>query len=98
MGDLVTQMREVLLSIESSRHDTVIVCDIAIARVLLGFFEALPITQIPHVPVSPGIIELSRTHSGFVRVDVPVEVGRVSTIARCASSCKFFYGSAARAG
>jgi len=78
--DLVTQMREVLLSIESSRRDTVIVCDLAIARVLLGYFEALPITQIPHMPVSQGIIELSRTHSGFLRVDVPVHAGRISTL------------------
>jgi broad specificity phosphatase PhoE len=78
--DLVTQMREVLLLIESTRRDTVVVCDVAVARVLMGYFEAVDIGKIPDLPISHGIIELTRTHSGFVRTDVPVHVGKISMI------------------
>ena len=33
--DLVNNVREVLLSVEASRRDTIIVCDVAVARVRL---------------------------------------------------------------
>ena len=33
------QMKDVLLSIEASRRDVIVVCDVAVARVLLGYFE-----------------------------------------------------------
>merc|ERR1712154_78596 len=67
----------VLLSIESTRHDTIAACDVAVARVLLGYFEALPIADIPDIHVPPGIVELTRTHSGFTRTDMPIDVGRI---------------------
>ena len=70
----------VLLSIESSRRDAVVVCDVAVARVLLGYFEAVPIPRIPDISLEMGIIELTRTHSGFIRTDVPLSTGRISML------------------
>ena len=49
-------------------------------QVLLGYFESVDIEKIPDLNVSPGIIELTRTHSGFKRTDVPVDVGKISML------------------
>jgi len=78
--DLITQMKDVLLSIEASRRDVIVVCDVAVARVLLGYFEGVPLQSIPDIEVSPGITELSRTHSGFTRTHIEVSEGRVSML------------------
>ncbi|KAL1529317.1 hypothetical protein AB1Y20_000271 [Prymnesium parvum] len=78
--DLIMQMQSILMTIEASRRDIIIICDAAVSRVLLGYFEATPIKNIPEVPVAPGIVEFTRSHSGFVRNDVGVETGRSSML------------------
>ncbi|KOO25241.1 fructose- -bisphosphatase [Chrysochromulina tobinii] len=79
--DLIVQIRAVLLTIEASRRDAVVVCDLAVARVLLGYFQGHPIAGIPDLDVPPGVVELSRTHAGFSRTDFPVHVGLASMLA-----------------
>ena len=79
--DLIVQIRAVLLTIEASRRDAVVVCDLAVARVLLGYFQGHPIARIPDLDVPPGVVELSRTHAGFSRTDFPVHVGLASMLA-----------------
>ena len=78
--DKISQLREVILAIESSSRDSLVVCDVAVARVLLGYFEAVPTREVPDVAVPCGLLELSRTHSGFERTSVPVQAGRVSML------------------
>ena len=51
---------QILISIESSRRDSVVICDVAVARVLLGYFEGTPVAEIPEIKISSGIIELTR--------------------------------------
>ena len=63
--DLITNCREVVLALERTQGDVAVVCDVAVARVLLGYFQGTPIEQIPEVEVAPGLIELVRGHSGF---------------------------------
>merc|ERR1712113_551289 len=76
--DLIVRLREVVLAIERTRRDLVIICDVAAARVLLGYFEAVPIERIPEIELEPGIIELSRCHSGFSRTSFKVSTGLAS--------------------
>ena len=54
-----------------------VVCDTTVARVLLGYFECVSIEQIPEIPVEPGLIELTRSHSGFSRKQWRVDEGAV---------------------
>ena len=61
--------------IESSRRDNVVLCDVAVARVLLGYFTPTPIAEIPEIHVSAGILELTSTRY-FKRTDVHIEQGK----------------------
>ena len=79
--DLVTNCREVVLALERHRGDVAVVCDVAVARVLLGYFQGTPIEQIPDIDVAPGLIELVRGHSGFSLEQHRVSVGRPSLLA-----------------
>jgi len=75
--DRVMGLRHVILSLERTRVDVAVVCDTTVARVLLGYFEGIPIKQIPEIPVVPGLIELTRSHSGFSRKQWRVDEGAV---------------------
>lgn len=78
--DLVTNCRDVVLTLERLQTDVAVVCDVAVARVLLGYFEGTAIDQIPNIPVDPGLIELERSHSGFSRSHLRVDVGKPSLL------------------
>jgi len=80
--DLITNCRDVVLALERAQADVAVVCDVAVARVLLGYFEGIPISQIPNIEISPGIIELVRSHSGFKRSQMGVETGKPSLCAQ----------------
>lgn len=73
--DLVTSCREVVLALERTQCDVAIVCDVAVARVLVGYFQGVPIAQIPNIEVAPGVIQLVRSHSGFSLTQHRVDVG-----------------------
>ena len=79
--DLVTGCREVVLTLERTRSDVAVVCDVAIARVLIGYFTGSPLERIPDVEVTPGLFELARGHSGFSLTRHRVDVGRPSLLA-----------------
>mmetsp|Transcript_16761 Transcript_16761/g.49660 ORF Transcript_16761/g.49660 Transcript_16761/m.49660 type:complete len:101 (+) Transcript_16761:284-586(+) len=82
--DLVTNCREVVLALERMRTDVAVVCDVAVARVLLGYFTGTPIEQIPEIAISPGLglVELVRGHSGFsIEHHDIFDVGRPSLLA-----------------
>jgi 6-phosphofructo-2-kinase/fructose-2,6-biphosphatase len=74
-------LRSLILWIERTQSDTVVVCDVAVARVLLGYYECSPLERLPDVTVSPGVVELTRSHSGFSRSQHSVSVGKVSLLA-----------------
>ena len=78
--DLVTNCREVVLSLERTRSDVAVICDVAVARVLLGYFEGSPITEVPDIEIHPGLIELVRGHSGFTIQRHTVSVGMPSLL------------------
>jgi len=79
--DLIQSMRQVVLAIEASRRDAVVICDVAVARVLLGYFTPTPLADIPELPAPAGIIELSRTHAGFKRSDTIIREGALPFLA-----------------
>ena len=79
--DRVMGMRDVILQLERTQSDAVVVCDVAVARVLLGYFEGHPIDRIPEIEIAAGVIELTRSHSGFSRQQLRVEEGMPSMLA-----------------
>ena len=79
--DLVTNCREVVLTLERTQADVAVVCDVAVARVLLGYFQGTPPEQIPDIDVAPGLIELVRGHSGFSLEQHRVNEGHASLLA-----------------
>jgi 6-phosphofructo-2-kinase len=79
--DKVMALRSLILWLERTQSDTVVVCDVAVARVLLGYYECSPLEKIPDITVSPGVIELTRSHSGFSRSQHYVSMGKVSLLA-----------------
>eukprot|EP00930_Biecheleria_cincta_P086156 TRINITY_DN7550_c0_g1_i1.p1 TRINITY_DN7550_c0_g1~~TRINITY_DN7550_c0_g1_i1.p1 ORF type:complete len:565 (-),score=91.67 TRINITY_DN7550_c0_g1_i1:289-1944(-) len=90
--DLIMRLREVILSIEECSSDAIVICDVAVARTLLGYFRGIPIAEIPDVRVCPGIIELTRSHSGFVYSHVPIDQGSASLLAKSTTSDRFLTG------
>jgi len=80
--DLVGECRDVVLTLERVQHDVCVVCDVAVARVLLGYFQGVPIESIPDIVIAPGLTELTRGHSGFSMAEHPVSEGRPSLLAR----------------
>ena len=79
--DLVTTGREAVLTLERTQVDVAVVCDVAVARVLMGYFQGTPIEQIPDLEIAPGLIELVRGHSGFSLEQVHVDEGKPSLLA-----------------
>ena len=56
-------------------------CDVAVARVLLGYFQGTPMERIPDIEIAPGLIELVRGHSGFSLEQHRVTTGKPSLLA-----------------
>ena len=79
--DLISGCREVVLTLERTQTDVAVVCDVAVARVLLGYFQGAPIEHIPDVEVEPGLIEMVRGHSGFSLEQHRVSAGKPSLLA-----------------
>ena len=79
--DLISGCREVVLTLERTQTDVAVVCDVAVARVLLGYFQGAPIERIPDLEVEPGLIELVRGHSGFSLKQHRVSAGKPSLLA-----------------
>jgi len=77
----MSNCREVVLTLERTQTDVAVVCDVAVARVLLGYFEGTAPEQIPDIKVTPGVIELVRGHSSFALEHHHVSVGRASLLA-----------------
>ena len=71
-ADLIMRVQESILALEQRRGNTVIVCDRAVARVLLGYFLGTQPDRLPFLEIFPGVVELQRTHSGFVATNLEV--------------------------
>ena len=63
------------------RGNTIIVCDRAVARVILAYFQGTQPDKLPYLDVFPGVIELRRNHSGFVATHLEVSDGNATTAA-----------------
>mmetsp|Transcript_28830 Transcript_28830/g.73112 ORF Transcript_28830/g.73112 Transcript_28830/m.73112 type:complete len:143 (+) Transcript_28830:201-629(+) len=80
-ADLIMRVQESILALEQRRGNTVIVCDRAVARVLLGYFLGTQPDRLPFLEIFPGVVELQRTHSGFVATNLEVGAGSATTAA-----------------
>ena len=80
-ADLIMRVQESILALEQRRGNTVIVCDRAVARVLLGYFLGTQPDRLPFLEIFPGVVELQRTHSGFVATNLQVGAGSATTAA-----------------
>merc|ERR1712048_368904 len=54
----------------------------AVARILIGYFHETDVNLIPDIAMSPGIYELTRSHSAFETSHFMVKSGNVSMLAR----------------
>uniref|UniRef100_A0A7S4B9A0 6-phosphofructo-2-kinase domain-containing protein n=1 Tax=Chrysotila carterae TaxID=13221 RepID=A0A7S4B9A0_CHRCT len=80
--DMIIQLRDVVLAIERTRADVIVVCDVAAARVLLGYFQGIPHADIPEIEIEQGVIELARSHSGFSCTHTRVDVGTANSFVK----------------
>ena len=68
-----------------TRGNALVVCDRAVCRVLLGYFDkfggAPDLTALPDTEVPAGVIELRRSHSGFAVTHTPIESGATTRVA-----------------
>jgi len=80
--DLIMRLQPCVQAMERVRSDAIVLCDVAVARALLCYYQGTPITDIPDIRVSPGIIELTRSHSGFHVTPIKVDEGDVSLLAK----------------
>jgi hypothetical protein len=55
----------VILSLEQQRTNVVLVVDRAVARVLIAYFQEVESAALPYMDVAPGVLEMTRSHSGF---------------------------------
>ena len=68
------------------RGNALLVCDRAVARVLLAYFDDIhggadDLSNLPNKEVHPGVIELRRSHSGFSVTHTSLDRGEVSRVA-----------------
>lgn len=79
--DVILRLQEFILFLEQLRHDTVLVLDRAVHRVITGYFLGVDMAELPHSEVKPGLLELRRSHSGFRAEHFLVEAGAVTRAA-----------------
>lgn len=84
--DLILRLDSVILQLEQTRGNAIVVCDRAVCRVLVGYFERFgkagaALDELPHMDVQGGVIELRRSHSGFSVSHTPIDVGKTTTVA-----------------
>ena len=84
--DLILRLDSVILQLEQTRGNCIVVCDRAVGRVLVGYFERFgkgtaDLEALPHMDVQGGVIELRRSHSGFSSSHTPIDVGKSTTVA-----------------
>lgn len=80
-ADLIMRLQESILSLEQQRGNTILVCDRAVARVILGYFQGTKTADLPFLEVFAGVTELRRTHSGFKTSHLEVKAGATTTAA-----------------
>lgn len=84
--DLILRLDSVILQLEQTRGNAIVVCDRAVCRVLVAYFERFgkdgaDINELPHMDVQGGVIELRRSHSGFSATKTPINVGAATSVA-----------------
>ena len=79
--DLIARGNELTCLLEQSRGNSIVVCDRAMYRVLLGYFTGKHFDEIPDIAVKGGVLELARTDTGFKAIQHKVERGRATSSA-----------------
>ena len=74
--DLVARANELLCMLEQAKENSLVICDRAIFRVLMGYFLGKNMEEVPFLKVRPGIVELSRNSDGFRQTQLDVSVGK----------------------
>jgi len=79
--DLIMRLQEVILALEQERTNVVLVVDRAVARVLIAYFQEVESAALPYMDVAPGVLEMTRSHSGFTCTHFDISVGLATTAA-----------------
>ena len=83
--DLIMRLDSAILMLEQSRGNALVVCDRAVCRVLLGYFDkfggAPNLASLPSTEVPAGVIELRRSHSGFAVTHTLIDSGATTRVA-----------------
>lgn len=84
--DVIQRMLDVVLQIEQTREHVIVVCDRVVARILTAYLCGEPAASIPAIPMVRGIVELRRTHHGFVHSTLEVHGGRPRVESKAAAT------------
>ena len=83
--DLIMRLDSTITMLEQVRGNALLVCDRAVCRVLLAYFDAktssFDLDLVPNMEVQPGVIELRRSHSGFTTTYTKISHGATSRAA-----------------
>ena len=85
--DLIMRLDSIITMLEQVRGNAIVVCDRAVCRVLLGYFdrsllgETTGLESLPNMELRSGVIELRRSHSGFSSTHTEIDRGQISRIA-----------------
>ena len=85
--DLIMRLDSIITMLEQVRGNAIVVCDRAVCRVLLAYFdrsmlgETTGLESLPNMEVRSGVIELRRSHSGFSSTHTDIDRGAISRIA-----------------
>eukprot|EP00932_Pfiesteria_piscicida_P015594 SRR837773.2805.p1 GENE.SRR837773.2805~~SRR837773.2805.p1 ORF type:complete len:547 (-),score=118.64 SRR837773.2805:41-1441(-) len=70
--DLILRLHENILRLEQLRGSAMVLCDPAVLRVFLAYFRGTPLEEVPTLEVPRGVVQLTRTHSGFQEKHIPL--------------------------
>mmetsp|Transcript_58609 Transcript_58609/g.165419 ORF Transcript_58609/g.165419 Transcript_58609/m.165419 type:complete len:524 (-) Transcript_58609:59-1630(-) len=87
--DVILRLQECILTLEQTRSNIIVLCDRAVCRALLAYFQGTEIEEMPTMQVEAGLHELHRSHSGFTRSHIPIRVGAATATAGPGTAVKF---------
>jgi 6-phosphofructo-2-kinase len=79
--DVAQRIHQFVLRLEQTQKNLILVADRAVIRCVLAYFEGIDMQEMPTLKVAPGVHELRRGHSGYIRRIIPIGVGKATVSA-----------------
>lgn len=79
--DVAQRIHQFVLRLEQTQKNLILVADRAVIRCVLAYFEGVDMQAMPTLKVAPGVHELRRGHSGYIRRVIPIGPGKATVSA-----------------